>query len=111
MAGTTINRGDVLITRIVSVSLTPASVNANSTAEQTFTVTGLNPTTDQISALELSSAGWTTQTSIVNVRVSAANTLGISFQNNTAGALTPPSGTYLIEVNRVENFPFATNLA
>jgi hypothetical protein len=39
--------------------------------------------------------------------VSAANTLAVSFSNPTAGTLTPPSGTYYIEVNRpdLQNLP------
>jgi len=107
MTSTTINRGNVATTILCSLSLTPASVNATTTAEQTFTVPGLQAG-DQVSALELQAA-WTSATSIVNVRVTANNTLGVSFQNNTGGSLTPPAGTYLLEVNRPESFPLPTN--
>lgn len=101
MPGTTINRGNILYTTVISTTLTPASVATVTTAEQTFTVRGLN-SGDQISAVTLQSGPWTNLTSIVSFRVSATDTLSISFQNGTAGSLTPPSGTYLVEINRPE---------
>jgi hypothetical protein len=107
MPSTTIQRGNVATTVIFSVSLTPASVNAATAAEQTFSVPGLQ-VGDQISAVTLNAA-WTSLTCIVGFRVTAANTIGISFQNGTAGALSPPSGTYVIEVNRPEFLPLPAN--
>lgn len=77
--------GNVSQVYVLGVALTPAAVAANTTAEQTFTVTGLlvgdfvkvnKPTTQ---------AG----IGIANARVSAANTLALAFSNNTAGSLTP----------------------
>ncbi len=77
--------GNVAQVYVLGVALTPAAVAANTTAEQTFTVTGLlvgdfvevnKPTTQ---------AG----IGIANARVSAANTLALAFSNNTAGSLTP----------------------
>lgn len=94
----TIARGNLQGTLLLSVSLTPTSVNGTTSAEQTFTINGLL-LGDEIAAVSLQAA-WTSLTSIVNYRVTANNTLGISFQNQTGGALTPPSGTYLISVNR-----------
>jgi hypothetical protein len=75
-----------------SETLTPASVAANTTAEQTFTITGL--TTNDVVIVNKPSldAGL----GIVNVRVSTADTLAITYCNVTAGGLTPTSETYEI---------------
>ncbi len=76
-----------------SPSLTPVSVAANTTAEQTaFTVTGLT-TSDKV---VVNGPAPTAGTGIVGARVVSANTLGITFVNATAGALTPASGTYTV---------------
>lgn len=90
--------GNLQSTFVLQVALTPASVATVTSIEQTFTVPGLL-VGDQVSALSLQAA-WTVLVDVVNMRVSANNTLGVSFQNNTAGPLVPPAGTYLIEVNR-----------
>lgn len=100
MPGTTISRGNILYSFIIAPTLTPAQVNATTAAEQTFTVQGLQAG-DQISGISFVGA-ITNLVSIVNFRVTAANTIGISFANGTGGALTPASGVYLIEVNRPE---------
>jgi hypothetical protein len=86
-----IQRGQAVLT----VSLTPASVGAATSAEQTFTVSGLD-VGDFVSV-----TGATGNASaIANARVSAANTLAIRFINPTAGALTPGAGDYLVYVAR-----------
>lgn len=77
---------------VYSASLTPASVAASTSAEQTFAVTGL--VTGQ--GVVVNGPAPTAGTGIVNARVSAANTLALTFGNFTAGALTPAAGTYLI---------------
>lgn len=86
--------GGTAITKIAvyAPSLTPASVGAATTAEQTFTVTGLT-TADKVI---VNGPAPTVGTGIVNARVSAADTLAITFANVTAGALTPAAGTYAI---------------
>jgi hypothetical protein len=71
-------------------NLTPASVAPNTTAEQTFTVTGLAVGDIVIVNGPAPLAG----TGIVNARVSAANTLALTFANFTAGALVPSSGVH-----------------
>lgn len=101
MPGTMISRGNILYSFIISPTLTPASVNATTAAEQTFTIPGLLAG-DQISAISLQGAV-TNLVSIVNARVISNNTLGISFANGTGGGLTPAAGVYLIEINRPEN--------
>lgn len=93
-----IPRGNLQGTILLQISLTPAATGATTSAEQTFTVPGLL-VGDQVSALSLQGA-WTVLVDIVNLRVSANNTLAVSFQNNTAGSLTAPAGTYLLEINR-----------
>jgi len=86
--------GGTAITKIVvySQSLDVASVAANTTAEQTFTVTGLT-TADKVFVNKPSlSAGL----GIVNARVSAADTLAITFVNATGTAIDPAAETYAI---------------
>jgi hypothetical protein len=65
--------------------LSPVSVAANSSAEETFTVTGL-PAGATVSVNKPTSQ---TGLSIAGVRVTAANTLGINFKNVTAAIITP----------------------
>lgn len=71
--------------RVYSASLTPAEVAANTSAEQTFTVTGL-ATTDKVFVNKpTAQAGL----GIVGARVSAANTLALTFGNFTGTPITP----------------------
>lgn len=77
-------------------SLSPASVAANTTAEQTFTVTGLK-TTDVVVSVNKPTAQ--AGLGIVGWRVSAADTLAIVFSNNTAAAIVPTAAqTYEVLV-------------
>lgn len=79
--------------RAYDVTISPALVAANTSAEQTFTVSGL--TTGDLVVVNKP----TTQAGlgIVGMRVSAANTLAITFGNFTAGGLTPTAAeTYKI---------------
>lgn len=78
--------------RSYQATLDPASVAANTSAEQTFTVSGL--TTDDNVVVNKPSV--TAGIGIVNARVSAANTLAITFMNSTAGAIDPASEQYEI---------------
>ena len=78
--------------QIYQQTITPAAVSATTQAEQTFTVTGLT-TNDHLlwhAAGPIGAAGL----SITNVRVSATNTVAITFQNTTGGSLTPTSQQY-----------------
>jgi len=97
-----IPRGNIALSMLLGVPLSPAAVGANTTAEQTFTVNGL------LVGDEVAATKPTTQAGlgIVNARVTAANTLGITFSNNTGGGITPTAGeTYVIAVNRPSNLP------
>lgn len=71
--------------RVYTPSLTPAEVAANTTAEQTFTVTGLTAADKVFVNKPTAQAGL----GIVGQRVSAANTLAITFANVTASPITP----------------------
>jgi len=83
--------------RTYSVALTPVSVAANITAEQTFTVAGL--VINDI--ITLTKPSLDAGIGVVNVRVSVADTLAITYINATAGALTPTSETYKIMAVRL----------
>lgn len=80
--------GNASLTALMAVPLTPAAVAANTTAEQTFAVTGLQVGDFVETNKPTVQAGL----GIVNVRVSAANTLAIAFSNNTGLAITPTAG-------------------
>ena len=76
--------------------LSPASIAANVTAEQTFTVTGL-PFTVNPSNVVVNKQSHQYGLGISGARVTAANTLGITFENVTAAAITPTAGeTYVV---------------
>lgn len=80
----------------------PASVAANTSAEQTFTVAGLVAGT----AVFVSKASVTPGLGIGGARVSAANTLAINFVNNTATAINPT-----LELYTIMSFPTAAPAA
>lgn len=67
-------------------TLSPAQVNANTAVEQTFTVTGLLA---DDTVITVSKPTAQSGIGIVGWRVSAANTLAITFANVTAGNITP----------------------
>ena len=77
---------------VYTPTLTPASVAAQITAEQTFSVLGLT-TADKVI---VNGPAPTAGTGIVNARVSAADTLALAFINTTGGPLTPASGIYTV---------------
>ena len=79
-------------TRILEASIAPSQVSANVTAEQTFTVSGLS-TAD---AVFISPVATGNSTMAGTARVSAADTLAVTYTNPTGGALTPATGTMRI---------------
>lgn len=96
-----IPRGNINELQIVSVALTPSAVSANTTAQQTFTVTGVK-VGDVVVAVEKPShqAGL----GIVGWRVTAADTVSITFSNNTGAGITPTAGeTYDFVVARLDS--------
>ena len=64
----------------------PVAVAANTTAEQALTVSGLSAT-DKVIEIEKPTAQ--AGLGIVQWRVGAANTLYVTFSNNTASSITP----------------------
>lgn len=83
---------------IITQSIDVASVSANTSAEQDFTVTGLK-VGDFVQVNKPSlSAGLI----IGNVRVKAADTLSITFGNLTGSPINPAAETYTIKWFRPE---------
>jgi hypothetical protein len=81
-----------------AVVLSPASVAANTTAEQTFAVPGLTLGGVAFVNKPTAQAGL----GIVGVRISANNQIAITFSNNTASPIVPTaSETYQIGVIRI----------
>jgi hypothetical protein len=92
--------GNLVKQSVISVTLSPALIVLNTTAEQTFTVNGLLPGDMVLVNKPTTQAGL----GIVGSRVSAANTLAIAFSNNTAASITPTAAqTYLVLVSRPDS--------
>ena len=86
--------GNIASFGVASITISPADVLANTTAEQTFTCTGLR-TGDVIVGVNKPTAQ--AGLGLVGGRVSAANTVAITFSNNTGSTITPTaSETYQI---------------
>lgn len=77
-----------------------ATVAGSTTLELTTTIPGL--LLGDICDLYLVSGAMTTGLQIANVRVSAANTLAVTWANATGGALTVPTATWNANVSRPE---------
>lgn len=78
--------------KLYSQSLAPTSVAAATTAEQTFTVTGAVVG----SVVHVNKPSFQPGLGIAGVRVSAADTIAITYVNATATAIVPATETYLI---------------
>lgn len=88
---------------VIRAALSPTVVAANTSAEQTFTVAGLPSGTPVVVNKQTVQAGL----SIGGARVSALNTLAITFVNNTSASITPTQG----DIYYVANFPGAVPAA
>lgn len=97
---TLLPRGNLYRIYAVSVTFNPASVASATSAEQTVTVTGVK-SGDIVVAVNKPSA--TAGVGIVNARVSAANTVALTFMNATAGAVDPGSESYTFMIATPEN--------
>ena len=105
MPGTTIQRGNTIFDQYLTVSLAPVAVAANTTAEQNFTVPG-TVSGDVVTQFSyIGGAFPNSDVSMVNIRVAAANTITVAYQNGTGGGLTPPSGQYIVGIARIETIP------
>ena len=100
---TTIARGNVQLEAILQISVTPpATMNANTTVETTYTVNGIMPG----DFIEINKPSHTTGLSIGNVRASAANQIAIQWVNSTTSSITnTPNELYLIAVTRFDSVP------
>jgi hypothetical protein len=78
--------GNIQAFGTVTVALSPTIVAANTSAEQTFTVPGVLASDVCIDVTKPSAQAGL---AIVNVRVSAANTVAITFGNFTGAGITP----------------------
>jgi len=108
MPGTLSSGGNIVYAWLIMPMLTPVSVGANTTAEQSFTIPGLQ-TTDNVSVYSYSAQ--TAGIGIANARVSGPNTLQIGFSNSTAGSLTPVAGQYYMCICRPMDWPLPTTAA
>lgn len=95
---TLLPRGNIARMFAVSVTFNPASVATITTAEQTTTVAGLRVGDFVITQKPTNTAG----VGVVNARVSAADTLALTFVNPTAGAVDAASETWQFLVFRPE---------
>ena len=92
--------GNITKQFVVSAALTPVAVAQATTAEQTFTVKGLLPGDHVAVNKPTAQAGL----GIVGARVSAADTLAITYVNVPSGGnITPTAETYLILVSRKDS--------
>ena len=92
--------GNLVKQSVISVTLSPAAIVLNTTAEQTFTVNGLLLGDHVACNKPTAQAGL----GIVGCRVSAANTLAITFSNNTGSSITPTAAqVYKILVTRPDS--------
>ncbi len=77
---------------VTTQTLTPVSVAAGTTAEQTFTVNSLAVSTSVL----VSKPSYTPGLHVVGMRVSAASTLALTYQNSGTAAVVPPAELYPI---------------
>ena len=119
MPGTTIARGNEIYDFIIAPSTlglvagtlvwSATTVGATTTAELTATIPGL--VVGDLCDLYLNTA-MTTGLQIANVRVSANNTLAVTWVNSTGGSLTVPTGVWSMNITRPEapsNLPLNAN--
>jgi predicted peptidase len=100
MSSTTVTRGNSHETFYIQPSLTPILVSASTTALQSFSLPGLQAT-DIVQVIGYNGTQ-TTGVVIAEADCLAANVLSVQFGNTTAGNVTPASGTYTIQVVRLE---------
>jgi hypothetical protein len=90
--------GNIWKLGVFSLALTPVAVAANTTAEQAFAATGIGLVVGDFVALNKPS--FQAGLAIGNVRVSAVDTLAITYVNDTAAPIVPTAETYVIKVDR-----------
>lgn len=100
MSSTTITRGNSHETFYIQPSLTPVIVSASLTTIQSFQLPGLT-TTDLVQIIGYS-GNQTAGIVVAEADCLAANVLTVQFGNTSTSAATPASGTYTLQVVRLE---------
>jgi hypothetical protein len=101
MSSTTVTRGNLRESFIISPSITPAALSAAvTTSVQTFTVPGLL-TTDIVNSIGCQGAQ-TTGLFVSKADCLTNNILSVTFGNLLGTAITPAAGTYNFQVLRTE---------
>jgi hypothetical protein len=103
---TLLPRGNIARIFAISVTFNPASVATITTAEQTTTIQGLLVGDFVLWQKPTNTAG----VGVVNARVSAANTLALTFVNPTAGAVDAASEVWTFLVFRPEALTLPANV-
>lgn len=106
MPGTIGSGGNILYSWLVGPILTPTSVPANTTVEQSFLIPGLQLVDNVSVNCQLAQ---NPGIGIANCRVSSAGVLQIGFSNSTAAAITPAAGQYQLCICRPEANPLPIN--
>lgn len=104
--------GNIQKVGVFQIALTPSAVSANTTAEQTFAATGIGlATSGALPSLAPQDFVWVNKPTaqaglgIVGARVSANDTLAITFSNNTGAGITPTAGElYMVFVARRQSY-------
>lgn len=109
---TTVLRGNILFSVLVGLPLSPVSVAANTSVEQTFAFPGLLLGVDYVTGVSKP----TTQAglSIGNTRVAANGSVAITFVNSTGSPIVPTAGeVYTFNVDRFEDagLPLPTGIS
>jgi len=108
MPGTSIGRGNLLVSMALAPTLIPTSVTAGSTAGQSFPIKGLQVN----DFVRVSYSGSQNQgIGIGDARVIATDTLEITFFNVSGTDMAPAPGKYLIMLDRAEYGPLPTTAA
>jgi hypothetical protein len=104
MAVSTIG-GNVLAMGVFTINIDVGSVAANISAEQTFSAPGVRPgDVVFVNTPAIGTAALNAGLGVTGSRVTAADTIGLRFSNNTAGALDPSAAVdYLVLVVRPES--------
>lgn len=90
--GNSLRDGNIERMGLVRVTFNAASVAAATSAEQSITVPGLQ-VGDYV---DINKEAFNAGLGIIDARVSAANTLTVTYMNATAGAIDPASQTLLL---------------
>jgi hypothetical protein len=96
--------GNILGAGVFTVSITPVSVAASTSVEQSFTVPGVR-VGDYVAVVSPSLAAGV---GVEQARVTAANTVAITFQNSTLAGVVPAAGAYQFLAVRPESGTFGS---